>query len=92
MKKIILIKEFLHRGCIMSLTTLQKKISTFPEEYFDEIDSFLNLLEFKVKVLSAKEKQDAPKIIPGLAKGKWKYPKDINAFDNDVAEEFKEYL
>jgi hypothetical protein len=62
------------------------------EEYFDEIDSFLNLLEFKVKVLSAKEKQDAPKIIPGLAKGKWKYPKDINAFDNEVAEDFKEYL
>ena len=25
----------------MSLATLQKKISTFPEEYFDEIDSFL---------------------------------------------------
>ena len=76
----------------MSLATLQKKISTFPEEYFDEIDSFLNLLEFKVKVLSAKEKHGSSKLTPGLAKGKWKYPKDINAFDNEVAEDFKEYL
>ena len=76
----------------MSLAALQKKISTFPEEYFDEIDNFLNLLEFKVKALSAIEKQDAPKIIPGLAKGKWKDPKAINAFDNEVAEDFKEYM
>ncbi len=32
------------------------------------------------------------KVTPGLAKGKWKYPKDINAFDNEVAEDFKEYM
>ena len=31
-------------------------------------------------------------VTPGLAQGKWKYPKDINAFDDDVAEEFEGYL
>ena len=27
----------------------------------------------------------------GLAEGKWKYPRETNAFDDDVAENFKEY-
>ena len=42
--------------------------------------------------LASLQKKGSPKVTPGLAKGKWKYPKDINAFDNEVAEDFKEYL
>ena len=28
----------------------------------------------------------------GLAEGKWKYPKDINAFDDEVIEMFEDYV
>ena len=64
----------------MSLATLQKKISTFPEEYFDEIDNFLNLLEFKVKALSAIEKQDAPQNNPRLSEREMEIPQRHQRF------------
>ena len=50
---------------------------------------FFDLLSYKVSVLSKKEMHG---VTPGLAQGKWKYPKDVNAFDDDIAEEFGAYL
>lgn len=73
----------------MPLAILEQKLKEFPEEYFDEINAFFDLLSYKVAVLTKKEKQT---ITPGLAQGKWKYPQNINAFDDDVAEEFEAYL
>ena len=73
----------------MSLAILEQKLKEFPEEYFDEINAFFDLLSYKVAVLAKKEKHA---VTPGLAQGKWKYPEDINAFDDDVAEEFEGYL
>ena len=73
----------------MSLAVLEQKLKEFPEEYFDEINAFFDLLSYKVAVLAKKEKHT---VTPGLAQGKWKDPKDINAFDDDVAEEFEAYL
>ena len=64
-------------------------LKEFPEEYFDEINAFFDLLSYKVSVLSKKEING---VIPGLTQGKWKYPKDINAFDEDLADEFEAYL
>ncbi len=40
----------------MPLAVLQQKLNSFPEEYFDEINAFFDLLSYKVAALSAKEK------------------------------------
>ena len=73
----------------MPLAILEQRLREFPEEYFDEINAFFDLISYKVAVLAKKEKQT---IAPGLAQGKWNYPKDIHAFDDDVAEEFEAYV
>lgn len=73
----------------MPLAILEQKLKEFPEEYFDEINAFFDLLSYKVSALS---KNEVHGVTPGLAQGKWKYPKDINAFDDDIAKEFEAYL
>lgn len=76
----------------MPLALLQAKLTSFPQEYYDEINNFFDLLSYKVNALSKNERSTDKKIIPGLAEGKWKYPKDINAFDDEIADDFKDYL
>ncbi len=76
----------------MPLSVLQAKLTSFPQEYYDEINNFFDLLSYKVNALSKQEHSAERKVIPGLAKGKWKYPADIHAFDDEIAEDFKEYL
>lgn len=75
----------------MPLAVLQQKLNSFPEAYFEEINAFFDLLSYKVKALPS-DTRSKTKVIPGLAAGKWKYPKDINAFDDDVEDMFEEYL
>lgn len=75
----------------MPLAVLQQKLNSFPEAYFDEIDAFFDLLSYKVAAQSAASAQKQ-KVTPGLAEGKWKYPKDIHAFDDEVADMFEGYL
>lgn len=60
-----------------------------PERYFDQISSFFDLL----LSLPISEKIDNPKskVTPGLAKGIFKYPDDINAGDEIVADAFEGY-
>ncbi len=74
----------------MSLTVLQEKLSMFPEDCFDEINTFFDFLSYKVKFSTNHSSQTLKPIIPGLAQGKWKYPKDINAFDDEVISLFGE--
>ncbi len=76
----------------MPLAVLQQKLETFPEEYFEEIETFFDFLSYKVSVLSVNPQASGQKVIPGLAEGKWKYPKDINAFDDEIEKEFEGYL
>jgi len=38
----------------MPLAVLQQKLNSFPEEYFDEINAFFDLLSYKVSALSSK--------------------------------------
>ena len=76
----------------MPLKALEQKLNTFPEEYFDEINAFFDLLSYKVMALTSKKTETHQKVIPGLAAGKWKSPKDINAFDNEVEEMFEGYV
>ena len=40
----------------MPLAVLQQKLNSFPEEYFDEINAFFDLLSYKVSALSQKSK------------------------------------
>lgn len=74
----------------MPLAILQQKLSSFSEEYFDEINEFFDFLTYKSN--SKSENSKKTRVIPGLAEGKWKYPKDINAFDDEIADDFKDYL
>ena len=76
----------------MPLAVLQQRLNSFPEEYFDEINAFFDLLSYKVNALSTENLPSNRKITPGLAEGKWQYPKDINAFDDDVSDMFEDYL
>ena len=76
----------------MPLAVLQEKLNSFPEEYFEEINSFFDLLSYKVSVLSENPLQVKKKVTPGLAEGKWKYPKNINAFDDEISEIFEGYV
>lgn len=76
----------------MPLAVLQQKLNAFPEEYFDEINAFFDFLAYRAANLSTKKQTHTQKIIPGLAAGKWKYPKDINAFDDEIADIFEDYL
>lgn len=75
----------------MALAILQQKLSSFSEEYFDEINDFFDFLTYKAKSIN-KTTQKKQTITPGLAMGKWKYPTDINAFDEDITNEFESYL
>ena len=45
----------------MPLAVLQQKLHSFPEEYFDEINAFFDLLSYKVAALSAKNQTEATK-------------------------------
>ena len=74
----------------MILAVLQQKLSSFPEDCFEEINDFLDLPSYKVKS-SSSDVHPKMKVTPGLAEGKWKYLKDINAFD-DVEDMFEIYL
>ena len=46
---------------------------------------------YKVKS-SSSDVHPKMKVTPGLAEGKWKYPKDIHAIDDDVEDMFEIYL
>ncbi|MBO4507861.1 MAG: DUF2281 domain-containing protein [Spirochaetaceae bacterium] len=76
----------------MSLDALQRKLNSFPEEYFEEINAFFDLLSYKVTAISSGKQKNMQKVIPGLAAGKWKYPNDINAYDDEVADMFEGYV
>ena len=76
----------------MSLDALQRKLNSFPEEYFEEINAFFDLLSYKVTAISSGKQKNVQKVTPGLAAGKWKYPNDINAYDNEVADIFEGYV
>ena len=74
----------------MSYDVLEKKLQAMPERYFDQISSFFDLL-LSLNV-SGKVDKSKSKVTPGLAKGIFKYPDDINAGDEIVADTFEGYL
>ena len=75
----------------MSYTALAEEIKTLPEDTLDELAQYVEYLKYK----SDTKQQTIPnrkKVIPGLAKGIFKYPDDINAGDDVIADMFEDYL
>lgn len=75
----------------MPYAVLEKKLKAVPEQYLDQVSSFLDLLLSLPKTSS--EGKTGKKIpdghpIPGLAAGEFKYPDDINLGDDEIAEMF----
>ncbi len=75
----------------MSYTALAEEIKTLPEDTLDELAQYVAYLKYKNEAQHRND--DCPKkVIPGLAKGIFKYPDDIHAGDDIVAEIFEDYL
>ena len=79
----------------MSFEVLEKQIKALPEEYIEEVARYVQLLQYKMTVLGQQKEKNGKKnngLIFGLGKGKFKVPDDINAFDDEVADAFEDYL
>lgn len=75
----------------MPYAVLEKKLQAVPEQYLEQVSSFLDLLLSLPKTSpngKAVKKIPDGHPIPGLAKGKFKYPDDINLYDDEIAEMF----
>lgn len=74
----------------MPYEVLEKKLKIVPEQYFEQVSSFLDLLLTLPKSAPAESTERKPSGHPisGLAKGKFKYPDDINLYDDEIAEMF----
>ena len=75
----------------MSYTVLEKKLKSVPEQYFEQVSSFLDLiLSLPTKYVNADIVKKIPygHPVPGLAKGEFKYPDNINLYDDEIAEMF----
>ncbi|MBP5668480.1 MAG: hypothetical protein J6X32_10070 [Salinivirgaceae bacterium] len=75
----------------MTYSALEKKLHTIPEEYFEQISLFLDSL---ISVTATQGnggplKGTAGHPIPGLAKGKYQYPENINLGDEEIAQMFE---
>ena len=73
----------------MPYTVLEKKLQAVPEQYFEQVSSFLDIiLSLPTKNVNMVKKSPSRHPIPGLAKGEFKYPDNINLYDNEIAEMF----
>ncbi|MCI6816728.1 MAG: DUF2281 domain-containing protein [Treponema porcinum] len=76
----------------MSYDVLEKQIKALPEEYLEDVSQYVQLLFYKAKVLKQKEAPQSSPIKLGLGKGLFKIPDDIHFGDNDILEDFEEYV
>jgi len=71
----------------MNYSILEKKLHDVPEQYFSQVSAFLDIiLNLSDNAIAKKEPKRLP--IIGLAKGKWKYPENINLYDDEIADSF----
>ena len=73
----------------MPYAVLEKKLMSVPEQYFEQVSSFLDI------ILSLSQPEEVPlktkasgHPIFGLAEGEFRYPEDINLHDDEVADLF----
>ncbi|MBO4321129.1 MAG: DUF2281 domain-containing protein [Treponema sp.] len=73
----------------MPYTVLEKKLQAIPEQYFEQVSSFLDLiLSLPVKKTNKEKVSSLRHPTPGLAKDEFKYPDNINLYDDEVANMF----
>lgn len=73
----------------MPIAVLERKLQAVPEQYFEQVSAFLDLLLSLPKQPEQKtERKPSGHPILGLAKGKFRYPDDINLYDDEIAEMF----
>ena len=70
----------------MSYEVLEQQIRTIPEEYFQDVVNFLELLKFKILVQQQKKKRPLRKL--GGYEGQIKIADDFD----EIPEGFEEYL
>ena len=73
----------------MPYAVLEKKLQAVPEQYFDQVASFLDII-LSLPVDNAGNSKAKPSGHPvfGLAEGEFRYPDDINLYDAEVASLF----
>ncbi|MBR1639451.1 MAG: DUF2281 domain-containing protein [Treponema sp.] len=73
----------------MSYAVLEEKLQAIPEQYFDQVSSFLDIiLSLSEKEIVPEKKNASKHLLHGLARGEFKYPDDINLYDNEIADMF----
>ncbi len=73
----------------MPYTVLEKKLQAVPEQYFEQVSSFLDIiLSLPTQNVNMVKNSPSGHPVPGLAKGEFKYPDNINLYDDEIAEMF----
>ncbi|MBP3709570.1 MAG: DUF2281 domain-containing protein [Treponema sp.] len=75
----------------MSYAMLQEELKTLPDDYIEYVSEYVELLKYKISFLGQGQFPQKA-VIPGLAEGKFKYPDDINAYDDEIVDMFGNYL
>ena len=73
----------------MPIEVLERKLQVVPEQYFKQASAFLDLLlSLPTQPEQKTERKPSCHPILGLAKGKFRYPDDINLYDDEIEEIF----
>ena len=72
----------------MPYSQLEEKLKAVPEQFFSQVSSFLDIILSLSNTVKEQKSQNAGHPIPGLAKGKFKYPDNINLYDDEIATAF----
>lgn len=73
----------------MSYAALEKKLQSVPEQYFEQVSSFLDIiLKLSHNDNHSDKNHSSGHPTPGLAKGEFKYPDNINLYDDEIADIF----
>ena len=74
----------------MTYSLLEKKLHAIPEQYFEQISLFLDsLMNVTTTRSNGGHLMGSGHPIPGLAKGEYQYPENINLGDDEIAQMFE---
>ena len=76
----------------MSYAVLEKELKSLPESYLEDVERYVQFLQYKIAALSNSDSENLPRVKLGLGKGLFKVPDDINFGDDDIREMFGEYV
>lgn len=74
----------------MTYSVLEKKLHAIPEQYFEQISLFLDsLMNVTTTRSNGGRLMGNGHPVPGLAKGEYQYPENINLGDDEIAQMFE---